>query len=91
MYGLRTLVAASAIGVLALGAAPAHAQAYYTYPHGYSYVPHTSHSRAYDQDQPTWNSPRKSGTPWSHYDRDDHFSVGGDGNGCYYAGDWSNC
>jgi hypothetical protein len=29
--------------------------------------------------------------PWSHYDSDSHFGVGGDSNGCIYAGNWSNC
>lgn len=28
---------------------------------------------------------------WSHYDNLNDFSVGGDGNGCYYADGWSNC
>jgi hypothetical protein len=28
---------------------------------------------------------------WSHYDNLNNFSVGGDGDGCYYADGWSNC
>jgi len=28
---------------------------------------------------------------WSHYDNMSRMWVGGDNNGCYYSGDWSNC
>jgi len=43
----------------------------------------------------SYASPNGSGEQgsngWSHYDNLNDFSVGGDNNGCYYAGDWSNC
>lgn len=28
---------------------------------------------------------------WSHYNRTSRYGVGGDGKGCYYTPNWSNC
>jgi hypothetical protein len=36
-------------------------------------------------------SGERAANGWSHYNNLDGFSVGGDNNGCYYAGSWSNC
>ncbi|NJD05349.1 MAG: hypothetical protein FIA97_02485 [Methylococcaceae bacterium] len=33
----------------------------------------------------------RSDGSWSRYDNTNGFSVGGTGDGCLYAGDWSNC
>lgn len=38
-----------------------------------------------------YGSGEQSSNGWSHYDNLNNFSVGGDANGCLYAGDWSNC
>ena len=46
--------------------------------YGYAYAtPHGSGERA--------------SNGWSHYDNTTGMGVGGDSNGCLYAGDWSNC
>lgn len=34
---------------------------------------------------------RSSNGDWSHRENNTGMSVGGTGNGCIYAGDWSNC
>ena len=39
---------------------------------------------------PEGSGQTNSNGSWTHYDRD-YGSVGGDGNGCYYAFGWSNC
>jgi hypothetical protein len=38
-----------------------------------------------------YGSGEQGSNGWSHYDNLSGMSVGGDSNGCYYAGDWSNC
>jgi len=38
-----------------------------------------------------YGSGEQGSNGWSHYDSLSDTSVGGDSNGCYYAGDWSNC
>ncbi|HTO82252.1 MAG TPA: hypothetical protein VMQ73_08455 [Methylomirabilota bacterium] len=38
-----------------------------------------------------YGSGEQGSNGWSHYDSLSGTSVGGDSNGCYYAGDWSNC
>lgn len=38
-----------------------------------------------------YGSGEQGSNGWSHYDNMSGSWVGGDSNGCYYAGDWSNC
>jgi hypothetical protein len=38
-----------------------------------------------------YGSGEQGSNGWSHYDNMSGTSVGGDNNGCYYSGDWSNC
>jgi hypothetical protein len=38
-----------------------------------------------------YGSGEQGSNGWSHYDNMFGTWVGGDSNGCYYAGDWSNC
>jgi hypothetical protein len=38
-----------------------------------------------------YGSSEQGSNGWSHYDNMSGSWVGGDSNGCYYAGDWSNC
>jgi hypothetical protein len=38
-----------------------------------------------------YGSGEQGSNGWSHYDNMSGTSVGGDSNGCYYSGEWSNC
>ncbi|MGE0118204.1 MAG: hypothetical protein AB7S71_03045 [Dongiaceae bacterium] len=38
-----------------------------------------------------YGSGEQGSNGWSHYDNTSGAWVGGDSNGCYYAGEWSNC
>src|SRR5215475_427310 len=77
MRGFTNIIGAAIIAGLAAASLPANAQPLGNVNSG------TYFSR--------YGSGEQGSNGWSHYDSMSGTSVGGDSNGCYYAGDWSNC